>query len=173
MYHPKSCWLDEITANFLFYLLIRYLCNWKTKIWFASKICTVVGVEVDRLWYSLFCIDNSLDKNKMTRSVILQCFVGFRCAWFVLCGFKYVYLYSSSVFGYTGARKQIFEWIVPASKLHQGEEANIWIYGPRFQVSPGSRSKYLYVFAPAQNFQDIENNISNVYLSKVLPTKRV
>ena len=55
--------------------------------------------------------------------------------------------------------------------LHWGIEANIWIYGPRFQVSPGARSKYLYVFAPTQNFQDIENNISNVYLSKVLPAK--
>ena len=70
-----------------------------------------------------------------------------------------------------GARKQIFECIVPVSKLHRGEEANIWIYGSCFQVSPGSRSKYLHIFAPAQNFQDIENNISHVYLSEVLPTK--
>ena len=41
----------------------------------------------------------------------------------------------------------------------------------RYQVSPVSRSEYLYAFAPTQNFQDIENNISNVYLSKVLPAK--
>ena len=45
------------------------------------------------------------------------------------------------------------------------------MYSPRFQVSPGSRSKYLHIFAPAQNFQDIENSISNAYLSKVLPAK--
>ena len=42
---------------------------------------------------------------------------------------------------------------------------------PRFQVSPGSRSEYLYAFAPTQNFQEIENSISNAYLSKVLPAK--
>ena len=70
-----------------------------------------------------------------------------------------------------GARKQIFEWIVPTSKLHWGEEANIWMNSPRFQVSPGSRSEYLYAFAPTQNFQEIENSISNAYLSKVLPAK--
>ena len=109
----------------------------------------------------------------MTRSAILRywrrislrviCFI---CIWICLS-----VNVLSPLLDCAGARKQIFEWIVPASKLHRGEEANIWIYGPRFQVSPGSRSKYLHIFAPAQNFQDIENNISNVYLSKVLPTK--
>ena len=77
----------------------------------------------------------------------------------------------SPFLSFTGAKKRIFECIVPTSKLHRGEEANIWIYGSCFQVSPGSRSKYLHIFAPAQNFQDIENNISHVYLSEVLPTK--
>ena len=41
----------------------------------------------------------------------------------------------------------------------------------RYQVSPVSRSEYLYAFAPTQNFQEIENSISNAYLSKVLPAK--
>ena len=71
----------------------------------------------------------------------------------------------------TGARKQIFECISPAFELHRGEEANIWIYSPRFQASPGSRSKYLYVFAPVQDSQKIENKISHFYSSKVLPAK--
>ena len=71
----------------------------------------------------------------------------------------------------TGARKQIFECISPAFELHRGEEANIWIYSPRFQVSPGSRSEYLYVFAPVQDSQEIENKISHVYSSEVLPAK--
>ena len=31
-----------------------------------------------------------------------------------------------------GARKQVFECISPAFEFHRGEEANIWIYSPRF-----------------------------------------
>ena len=109
----------------------------------------------------------------MTRSAILRYWrrislrvICFMCIWICLS-----VNVLSPLLDRTGARKQIFEWIVPTSKLHRGEEANIWMNSPRFQVSLGSRSKYLYVFAPAQNFQDIENNISNVYLSKVLPAK--
>ena len=105
----------------------------------------------------------------MTRSVILRywrrislrviCFI---CIWICLS-----VNVLSPLLDCAGAKKQIFERIVPASKLHRGEEANIWIYGPRFQVSLGSRSEYLYAFAPTQNFQEIENNISNVYSSEV------
>ena len=65
----------------------------------------------------------------------------------------------------------ISECIESTSRLCRGEKANIWMNSPRFQVSPGSRSEYLYAFAPTQNFQEIENSISNAYLSKVLPAK--
>ena len=34
-----------------------------------------------------------------------------------------------------GARKQMFEWIVPVSKLHRGEEANIYISSPQLKIS--------------------------------------
>ena len=61
--------------------------------------------------------------------------------------------------------------IVQVFLLYGGIETSIWMYSPRIWTVPGQKSKYLHIFAPAQNFQDIENNISNVYLSKVLPTK--
>ena len=35
---------------------------------------------------------------------------------------------------------------------------------------PGRRSEYLHIFAPAQNFQEIENKISHVYSSEVYKT---
>ena len=53
-----------------------------------------------------------------------------------------------------GARKRIFECFGLASKFHRGLEANIYMYS-----------------ALVQDSQEIENKISHVYSSEVLPAK--
>ena len=54
--NPASCWLDKLLLIFFFYLLIRYLCNWKTKIWCTSKICAVVRVGTDNFRVKLLIL---------------------------------------------------------------------------------------------------------------------
>ena len=65
----------------------------------------------------------------------------------------------SPFLSFTGAKKRIFECIVPASKLHRGEEANIWMYCPRFWIPPGRESKYLNVLSPFLSFTGAKKRI--------------
>ena len=73
----------------------------------------------------------------MTRSTILRywrrislrviCFI---CIWICLSANVL-----SPLLDCAGAKKRIFEWIVPASKFRRGEEANIYISSPQLKIS--------------------------------------